>query len=110
MLTAKIYQSTIQLLMLIIISQVALMNIGNLQLKQYQSTVTTSASMPCPKAANLKLSANKICENYAKVFLNMGSAALSLIHNKAQVFFAFVALFAYPAPIYSIYKPPKISF
>ena len=108
MLTHKLHQVLIRLLMFIIISQIALMNVSNLQFNYFPETTTESVYTPCPKSSHTPLSTSKICEKQgADAFVRVDSAALVLMNSPMSIFIALTVIFAYATPIYSIDRPPK---
>lgn len=108
MLTNKLHQALIRLLMIIIISQIALMNVSNLQFNYFPETTTESAYTPCPKSSHTSLSTSKICEKQgADAFVKVDSSIFVLMNSPMNVFFALTLLFAYATPIYPIDRPPK---
>lgn len=107
MFMRSVSKIAIQLLMLMIISQMLLMNMSHFQMKPIPIN-TVSAVTPCSKITTSQTSASKICENSASVFLNARYPAFELLIDKTTLFFAVIQLFVFDAPIYSIYKPPKI--
>lgn len=107
MLAKQFSQFAVKFMMIIIMSQVLLMNVSALKMQPFQAASTTSISTPCPKSISLKPVANKICESFSNTFLTAERINFSFFNDQTKLFFLFVLIFAYATPIYSIYKPPK---
>jgi hypothetical protein len=110
MLRNQFFQLTSKILLLVVISQLAMMNLtGLLQFKLANSTdhSTTFISAPCPKTAHTQAATFKTCENGYSAFLNIAAGASPFFSYQKNVFTHFIVTSHYSTPIYYIYKPPK---